>query len=137
MEGGFSFAVACGEPAEVFEAVEAAFDAVAELIKGAVVWALYLAVDLGRDDGFGTDCLDGSNDGAGVVFTVGHDDLGLTTGKQGKRFGKLTGLAAREPESDRLSQAVCEQVNLGAQSTSGTPQSLVFGAPFLRPVAAC
>jgi hypothetical protein len=28
-------------------------------------------------------------------------------------------------------------MDLSAQSTSGTPQSLVFAAPFLRPVAAC
>src|SRR5579875_3771459 len=51
-------------------------------------------------------------------------------------MGELTGLSTGQPESDRLAQAVCQQVNLGAQSTSGTPQSLVF-APFLRPVAAC
>lgn len=37
-----SFAIACGEPAELLEAVEAAFDAVAELVQGAVVLPLGL-----------------------------------------------------------------------------------------------
>ncbi len=121
----------------MLESVEASFDAIAELVKGAIVWSLDLAIDFGRDDGFGPDCFDGSDDAAGVVTTIGHDNLRLTTGQQGERFGKLPGLAAREPESDRFAQPVGKQVNLGTQSTSGTPQSLVFGAPFLRPVAAC
>ena len=55
---------------------------------------------------------------------------------KGHGLGELSGLAAREPEGNGLTQAVGQQVDLGAQSTSGTPQSLVF-APFLRPVAAC
>ena len=36
----------------------------------------------------------------------------------------------------RQAQFIGEQMNLGRQASSGTPQSLV-GAPFLRPVAAC
>lgn len=120
----------------MFEAVEAAFDAVAELVEGAIVRSLYLAADLGRDDGFGSDGLDGGDDGVGVVATVGHDEFSRPACEQRQRFGKLPGLAAGEPKRDRLAQAVGEQMNLGAQTTSGTPQSLVF-APFLRPVAAC
>jgi hypothetical protein len=131
-----SFAVACGEPAEVFESVEASLDAVAELVERSVVWSLHLAADPGRDNRFSADGLDGGDDGVGVVAAVGHDDLGLATGQQRQRFGELAGLAAGESERDRFAEAVGEQVNLGAQSTSGTPQSLVF-APFLRPVAAC
>jgi hypothetical protein len=39
-------------------------------------------------------------------------------------------------EAQRQAQFVGQQVDLGRQTTSGTPQSLVC-APFLRPVAAC
>src|SRR5205085_12699684 len=51
----------------------------------------------------------------------------------------LMHLAAREQEAQRPSERVGEQMNLGRQSTSGTPQSLVR-SPFLAaplPVAAC
>ena len=98
--------------------------------------ALDFPVDLGWDHGFGTDALDGLEDGVRVVTSVCHDDLSLPAGQQGHSLGELPGLAAREPEGNWLAQAVGEQMDLGAQSASGTPQSLVF-APFLRPVAAC
>ena len=136
MEGDTSFAVPCGEPAELFEAVEASFDAVAQLVECAVVRALHLAVYFGWDNGFRAHGLYGGNDGAGVIAAVCHDDLGLAAGQQRQRFRELACLASGQPKADGLAQAVGEQVDLGAQSTSGTPQSLVF-APFLRPVAAC
>ena len=120
----------------MFESVKASFDAVAELVEGSVVRSLHLSADLGGDDGFGPDGFDGRDDSVGVVAAVGHHDLGLTSRQQWQRFGELSRLPARESEGNGLAQAVGQQVDLGAQSTSGTPQSLVF-APFLRPVAAC
>ena len=120
----------------MLEPIEAALNAVAELVQSPVVWALYLAIDLRGDYRFGADAFNGSDDDVGVIASVGHDDLGLATGQQWQRLGELSGLATRQPKADRVSQTVGQQVNLGAQSTSGTPQSLVF-APFLRPVAAC
>ncbi len=99
-------------------------------------WALHLAIDLRGDYCFGSHGFYSGDDGAGVVAAVGHHDLGLATGQQGQCLGKLARLAAGQAEADGLAKAVGQQVNLGAQSTSGTPQSLVF-APFLRPVAAC
>ena len=39
-------------------------------------------------------------------------------------------------KSQRFAELVTQQMNLGGQTSSGTPQSLVR-APFLRPVAAC
>ena len=136
LKAASAFAGASGESAEVFEPVEAAFDAVAELVEGAVVWPLHFAADLGGDDCLGSHGLDGGNDGGGVIAAVGHYDLGLAARKQRQSFGELRRLPGRETEGNRLAQAVGQQMNLGAQSTSGTPQGLVF-APFLRPVAAC
>ena len=134
--GSSVFAVSGGESAKLLEPAEASLDSVAQLVESSIVRALHLAADFGRDDGFRADALDGSDDGVGVIAAISHDDLGLATGKQRQRFGELPGLTAGQPKADRLAQAVGQQVNLGAQSTSGTPQSLVF-APFLRPVAAC
>ena len=120
----------------MLEPVEAALDAIAKLVEGAVMWALHLAADLRRNDGFGPDAFDGGDYGIGVVAAVGHHDLRLAAGQQRQCFGELARLSTRQSEGDWLAQAVSQQMNLGAQSTSGTPQSLVF-APFLRPVAAC
>jgi hypothetical protein len=136
LESDSTFAVSGRESAEVLDSIEAAFDAVAEFVEGPVVWPLHFTADLGWDDGDGTHGLDGGDDGVGVIASVRHVDLGLTTGQQGRRFGELSGLASGKPEGDGLARAVGQQMDLGAQSTSGTPQSLVF-APFLRPVAAC
>jgi|HubBroStandDraft_3_1064219.scaffolds.fasta_scaffold776633_2 hypothetical protein len=70
------------------------------------------------------------------MAAISHDDLGLAAREQGQSFGELRRLSGGETEGDRLAQAIGKQMNFGAQSSSGTPQSLVF-APFLRPVAAC
>ena len=84
-------------------------------------------------DSFGTNALDGGNDRIGVVAPVGHHDLGLAAVQQRQGFGELSGLPAGQPEGDRFAQAVGQQVNLGTQSTSGTPQSLIFAPPFCGP----
>jgi hypothetical protein len=51
-------------------------------------------------------------------------------------LGAVIHLAARDEKVQGKAQFIGEQMNLGRQTSSGTPQSLVF-APFLRPVAAC
>ena len=45
-------------------------------------------------------------------------------------------LASGDAKIYGQTQIVGQQMNLGRQTSSGTPQSLVR-APFLRPVAAC
>jgi hypothetical protein len=52
------------------------------------------------------------------------------------RWRVLTGLACGDAKLKRQAVLVGQQVDLGAQTSSATPQSLVC-APFLRPVAAC
>jgi hypothetical protein len=137
VEADSSFAVACGEPSELFESVEAAFDVVAELIERAVVLPLHLPATAGRDHGHCTQAFDFGHDGGRVVAFVCKYDLRLAAFQQRQGFGIFRGLTRRQAEGDGLAQAIGQQMDLGAQSTSGTPQSRVFGAPFLRPVAAC
>lgn len=131
------FAVSCGESAELFEAVEASFDAIAQFVEGAVMLSLHLAAATGWDHGYRAQAFDFGHDGSRVIALVGQHSLGLTAFQQRQGFGVFGCLACGQTEGDGLAQAVGQQVDLGAQSTSGTPQSLVFGAPFLRPVAAC
>jgi hypothetical protein len=44
-------------------------------------------------------------------------------------------LASRDPKAQRPSERIGQHMDLGRQSTSGTPQRLILGPPF--PVAAC
>lgn len=117
--------------------VEAAFDEVSLFVQGAVVAARLLPVSSWRDDGGRTQSLDGVYDFSRVVSLVGDDRFGLPVLQQADRLGVFGSLSSRNAEGYRQPGFVGQQVNLGAQSTSGTPQSLVFAAPFLRPVAAC
>ncbi len=121
----------------MLEPVEASFDAVPLLVQVSIVASLHLATAAAGDDGGCSEAFDLGDDGCRVVALVGHHDLGLAPLEQMDGFGVLGRLTCGEPEGDRVSLAVGQQVDFGCQSTSGTPQSLVFGAPFLRPVAAC
>ena len=57
--------------------------------------------------------------------------------QQANRLSIFSSLTGRDAEVNRQAIFIGQQRNLGAESTSGTPQSRVFGAPFLRPEAAC
>ena len=115
---------------------EAAFDAIASLIEVFVVLALYLSVSFGWDHGFGSRGLDVLYDGVGIVALVGKYGLGLVLAQQLDGLGAVIYLAARDKKVQGKAQFIGKQMNLGRQTSSGTPQSLVR-APFLRPVAAC
>jgi len=121
----------------VFETVEAPFDAVALLVELAVVGSLVLSSLARRDDRLGSQAFDLGEDFGAEVSLVGDHHLGLAAFQQIDRLSILGGLAGSEPEGDRQAVPVGQQMDFGRQSTSGTPQSLVFAAPFLRPVAAC
>jgi hypothetical protein len=136
LEADSPFAVAGSESAEVFELAEATLDAVSEFVECAVVLSLLLAATAGRDDGGSAEFVDGSDDGVRVVPLIGEYRFCLAALKQWQSLWIFRRLSCRETEGNWFSETVGQQVDLRAQSTSGTPQSLVF-APFLRPVAAC
>ena len=85
----------------------------------------------------GSHLADPGHDGSRVIALVGDDGLGLTTLQQRQGMGLFGGLAGGQTEIQRLAKTVGEQVDLGAQSASASPQSRVFGASFygLRPPA--
>jgi hypothetical protein len=132
----FEFFVGCGEAAEVFEPVEASLDAVAFSIEFFVVGALLFAVGFGRDHRDGSHGVDVVEDGLAVVALVGQHPLGLSISEQLDGLGAVVDLSAGDEKVHRQAQFVGQQVDLGRQTSSGAPQSLVR-APFLRPVAAC
>ncbi len=81
--------------------------------------------------------MNAGDDRARVVAAVGDDGLRGATVQQGQGLWLFGGLARGQAKGQREAEAVGEQVDFGAQSASASPQSLVFGAPFLRPAAAC
>ena len=78
----------------------------------------------------------GDDFGRVIAFVRDHG-FSVLAFQQIDGLGIFRSLSGRDAEVHRQPQFVGQQVNFGAQSTSGTPQSRVFGAPFLRPAAAC
>jgi hypothetical protein len=130
------FLVSGRESAEVFEFGEASFDAVSLFVKVLIVLPLHLPVRLRRDDRHRAHVGDMLDDRIAVIALVGQDVACLPLSQQRDRLRAVVGLSCRHDEVHRQSVLVGQQVDLGRQTSSGTPQSLVV-APFLRPVAAC
>ena len=137
LEAALEPAVSCCESAELFQVCEAAFDTVAGFIKHFVMNTLDQPVAARRDDHRCAHLPHPGNDGARVIAAVGDNGFCRAAFQQRQSLGLFGGLPGRQAKGQRLAETVCQQVNLGAQSASASPQSLVFRAPFLRPAAAC
>lgn len=71
-----------------------------------------------------------------VIAFIGQNMTCFPLAQQRDRLGAVVGLSRCDDEVDGQTLFIGQQVDLGRQTSSGAPQSLV-GAPFLRPVAAC
>src|SRR5208283_5765966 len=76
------------------------------------------------------------HNGIGIVALVGNHGLGLAAAEQLDGWCVVADMTGRDRELERHAQLVHQQMNLGCQSSSGTPQSLVW-PPFFGPAAAC
>ena len=119
----------------MFELIEEPLDSVPEFVGLGVVWDLDFSVALGGNDSLYIGLLDHFTQRIGVVRLVSDDAVGRLTLQQVSRRGDIMGFAAGQNEAQRPTFCIGEGVNFGGQSSSGTPQSLVFGPPF--PLAAC
>jgi hypothetical protein len=82
-------------------------------------WTLRLIFD--GMTGLCTHRFDRDNDGAGIVASVGQHGFRLPTSQQRQSLGELASLPGGDPEGDRVAETVGQQMDFGAQSTSGTP----------------
>ena len=114
---------------------DGSLDLVAFLVDFGIEGAASLHAGALRDDRDGTDRLDVVEDNVGVIGPVGDDVAGLQAGDEGEGVGGVMGLAAGEEEAQGPAESVDGDMPFAGQSTSGTPQSLVFDPPFW-PVAA-
>lgn len=87
------------------------------------------------DDGFSPNVGDDGAQGVAVIGLIGKNAFGPEPFEQGRRLGDIAALTGRQDQAQRASATVDGHMDLGGQSTSGTPQSLVLVPPF--PVAAC
>lgn len=93
------------------------------------------AAGSGWDNGCGPDSLDGIEEGSAVVaFVADHPERG-EAGNQIVSLCDIADLAAGQDEADRPAVAIDGKMDLGAQPSSGAPQSRILSPPF--PVAAC
>ncbi len=129
---------ACCDTSEVLELVEAAFDCVSDLIGLEVVGDQLLSGGIAGDHRFGAHVGDQASQGIGIIGLVGKHAARRKTLEQGRGDWSIASLAGRKEKLERSTEAIHRHVNLGCQSSSGTPQSLVppfWPPPF--PVAAC
>lgn len=112
-----------------------AFDAIALCIQCFVVPVLMAAVALGGNDRLHSFAARQGANRIGIVAFVSDDRLGRLP-RQQRRDALAIGLfAASQQQPQRSAQRIAEQMNLGGQSATGSPQSLLTRPLF--PVAAC
>lgn len=127
--------VAGCDAAEMLELVDAALDAIAQFVEPPIEAIDANPPRMRGDHGFGADCVDGLAEGLAVIGGVCDDGLRFLLVYQARRGDEIVDLPACERKAQRSAERVGEQMNLGRQSSSRTPQSLVARPPF--PVAAC
>ena len=126
---------ACAEAPEVLELVEATFDAVAGLIEPFVERKPMRSPGVGRDHSLSAHGADVLSESVAVISGVSDDRFGFASFEQHGRYHDVVNLTRGKQKAQRSTEPFGEHVNLGCQSSSGTPQSLVARPPF--PVAAC
>jgi len=131
----FEFVEAGAESSELFEVSEGALDAVARAVEGLVELTLIQPPPRCWDDGLDAMVGEIVQDVVHVIALVGQNRARLEPGEQRQSLCAVVAFPAGEQESHRAAQCIGQQVDLGRQTSSASPQSLV--APFLRPVAAC
>ena len=127
--------LACGEAAEVFESIEAALNPVAVFVDVDVMGDVDLAVALRRDHGDGVHRGDPVAQVVAVIGFVGKHGVGALPIEKVGSGDDIAGLPWRDAQAQWAAKGIGEHVDLGRQTTSGTPQRLIFGPP--SPFAAC
>jgi hypothetical protein len=131
---GSSIVAVC-PPAEMLELVEESLNTVSEFIRLDIVRDLDFSVPFGGNNDLGICLLDHFAEFVGVVSFVCDDTIGGLSIQQVSGGCDIMGLCAGQDKAQRPAFCIGESVDFGGQSSSGTPQSLVFVPPF--PFAAC
>ena len=122
----------------VLEAVEHAFHDIAGFVEVGVVVELHFAVFAGRDAG---DCVRLAQPIAqmiGVVSTISNDGAALVhvALKALARLRNIRPIARRQPQMNRVSRPIADQVQLRIQTAFGFADAAPVAFVFLTPLAA-
>src|SRR5579884_483202 len=115
---------------EMFELVEAALDAISEPMGFDVMADDGNPGALGGGNGLCAQIGDEAAKSIAVVTPAGNDAASGLSFEQGISLGEIVGLTGREDEPQRPAERIGQQMNFGCQSSSGAPQSLIFGPLF-------
>lgn len=126
--------ISCGQPSPVLELVKRALDNISVLIDFLVVFPLLLAIGSWWNNCNSLHGGDGIQYFLSVIALVRQHMRGREPVDQFKSFCTVVTLSTAQNQTQRTSKSIDTHVDFGAQSSSGTPQSLVL-PPF--PVAAC
>src|SRR5258706_2084978 len=124
--------ISSGDTAKMFDAIEEALDQVARTVQPTVVAALCLAIRTRRDDNLRTGSPNLLHEGVGVVALVCDNRSCAQMFNQLCRTRDVGDLPFSDDQSQRTTRRVDCQMQLGAQSASGTTERLrpvFFEAP--------
>ena len=119
----------------MLELVEESLDPVSEFIGLRIMRDLDCSVPFGWNDDLDFGVLDHLPQRIGIVSLIGDNAAGSLTIQQIGGGGDIVRLTAGQDEAQWPTFSVRDGVDFAGQSSSGTPQSLIFGPPF--PLAAC
>ena len=90
---------------------------------------------LGWNNGFHSFGSDERSNLVGIITFIGNHRLGRVSGQQRRGALAVSLLPSGQQQAQRSAQGIAKHMNLGGQSATGSPQSLLTRPLF--PVAAC
>lgn len=96
-----SAVISCGEPAEVFETIEASLDAIALLVEFGIVRDGNFAISLGGDHGLGLHLGDAISQVIAVIGCIGENGVSALALQKRSGGGDVMGLAGGNGKSQR------------------------------------
>lgn len=124
-----------GDATVELEFAKTSFDEVTLCVELFVVAVLMFAGALGWNDCLHSVGSDERSNLVGIVAFVGNHCLGGLSGQQRRGALAVRLLSSGEQQAQWAAQRIAEHMNLGGQSSTGSPQSLLTRPLF--PVAAC
>jgi hypothetical protein len=126
---------ACRDTAVDLEFAEATFDEIALRIELFVVPILMFASTFSWNNRLHSFASDERSNLIGIITFIGDHRFGGVSGQQCRGALAVRLLPSGQQQAQRSSQRIAKHMNLGSQSSTGSPQSLLTRPLF--PVAAC
>ena len=124
-----------GDATVELEFAKTPFDEIALRVELFVMAVLMFAGALGWNDRLHSVGSDERSNLIGVIAFVGNHRLGRLPGQQRRGALAISFLSCGQQQAQRSAQSIAKHVDLGGQSSTGSPQSLLTRPLF--PVAAC